>query len=437
MSSLAGCKEMTLKEKNSLSAIMERRRRISESSSSLVAPSSQTKETKPKSTTNTKYTTNTKKIYKSPTLKGDEKDHFKKIMARRRRLSETKQQLEETAKMARLDIERKMKQKECSLDVDDSEERGINVAKIKAEIDERVRRNSLKFNSTTMVTKNKTNVELGNVAQHTLVSVAGIDTSECVTTVEINVTGELAPTSITPSELQPLPTSDIAALPPSLTTATSPMTIVTTTNTTAINTTVAATTSAVATTITNTAINNNKDKGNTMEKERGVFLIDDVATNIQNIVHDLDTVFQAVDDDREIDFTSLDRAVERASSQCNDLMEHKEDGVLPSIKDDPRVPFLRSLLATALHLSGHARASIIPERLEKKERPPPPKRSSLVALEGIQQNVESKNSEKGESRKLQKKKKMMMMMMMMTMMMMMSMNILLDKLFMIIIVLFQ
>ena len=47
-------------------------------------------------------------------------------MARRRRLSETKQQLEETAKMARLDIERKMKQKECSLDVDDIEERRRN-----------------------------------------------------------------------------------------------------------------------------------------------------------------------------------------------------------------------------------------------------------------------------------------------------------------------
>ena len=114
----------------------------------------------------------------------------------------------------------------------------------------------------------------------------------------------------------------------------------------------------------------------------GEKITDDFAVSIQAIVADLDVVYHTVgggdgssSDVNATDYlTTLDHAIEKATLQCNVLMEKK------STRSDPRVPFARSLLATALHVSARTRGCMMV--------------SEEVAVEDVQQKKSEMNGKR-------------------------------------------
>ena len=337
-------------------------------------------------------------LYKPPALKGDEKDNFKKMMAKRRRMSEGQESMSEhirvalTTKGAEEDDENNTTpagEAAGSIDI----ARGTDFATLKKEIDARIRRNSIQMVTSASssacstssegetTTSRKTQDEENNTtpaeeAAGSIDIVRGTDFATLKKEIDARIRRNSIQMFTSPSSMSSSASSSASSTASSPSSATntsaptntaSPASPKDATNTDATNTTSPA--SPKDATNTSSPTSTTSSPASPKEKvakniRKGTFLKDGVAISIQGIVSDLDNVFQSVH--AIIDATwlaLLDRAIERAALQCQELLEratHTTQNEETVVHYDPRIPFIRSLLVTALHVSARARASLVP-----------------------------------------------------------------------------
>jgi hypothetical protein len=373
---------MSVAERVKLQEILKRRRSLSElrSVESIPAPSPRISNTT--TTTTTMASSATAVAYKTPALKGQEKKHFQKIMQRRRRLSESQEHLKET-KQATTSVS-----SNATANVSDDEtltsghtrsasisiimKRHTDFETLKHETQERARRNSNKWNedpdkNTSIGKENQSDddrmpeeeeetvaetekdkdkdLEAENVHVLDLAHAINSDTSERNKEQQNNELKEKDPEAIEGAVSNEL-NEPIA--------------------------------SSATTIVTKQHL---PDLPDLPDLPPGEKITDDFAISIQAIVADLDVVYHTVGgSDGSSDFnatdylTTLDHAIEKATLQCNVLMEKK------STPSDPRVPFARSLLATALHVSARTRGCMMV--------------SEEVAVEDVQQKKSEMNGKR-------------------------------------------
>ena len=320
-------------------------------------------------------------LYKPPALKGDEKDNFKKMMAKRRRMSEGQESMSEhirvalTTKGAEEDDENNTTpagEAAGSIDI----ARGTDFATLKKEIDARIRRNSIQMVTSASssacstssegetTTSRKTQDEENNTtpaeeAAGSIDIVRGTDFATLKKEIDARIRRNSIQMFTSPSSMSSSASSSAsstASSPSSATNTSAP------TNTTSPASPKDATNTSSPTSTTSSPASPKEKVAKNIKK--GTFLKDGVAISIQGIVSDLDNVFQSVH--AIIDATwlaLLDRAIERAALQCQELLEratHTTQNEETVVHYDPRIPFIRSLLVTALHVSARARASLVP-----------------------------------------------------------------------------
>ena len=320
-------------------------------------------------------------LYKPPALKGDEKDNFKKMMAKRRRMSEGQESMSEHIRVA---LKTKGAEEDDENNTTPAGEaagsidiaRGTDFATLKKEIDARIRRNSIQMVTSASssacstssegetTTSRKTQDEENNTtpaeeAAGSIDIVRGTDFATLKKEIDARIRRNSIQMFTSPSSMSSSASSSAsstASSPSSATNTSAP------TNTTSPASPKDATNTSSPTSTTSSPASPKEKVAKNIKK--GTFLKDGVAISIQGIVSDLDNVFQSVH--AIIDATwlaLLDRAIERAALQCQELLEratHTTQNEETVVHYDPRIPFIRSLLVTALHVSARARASLVP-----------------------------------------------------------------------------